>query len=129
MKGLGLTFDHKLSEVEHRAYLRLLHVNLKTTGFKGKETKDALWVAAISTKRTAFGDCMMKLKVVFPSAHKYLSEINPALWTRHAFGIGWKSDMLLNNLAKTFNTWIEEVRDKPIITMSEAIQWQLLIRF
>jgi len=62
-------------------------------------------------------------------AYKYLDDANPASWSRHAFSTQSKSDMLLNNLAKTFNAWIKESRDKPLLTMLEMIRWQLMTRF
>ncbi|KAJ1439028.1 Zinc finger, PMZ-type [Sesbania bispinosa] len=40
-----------------------------------------------------------------------------------------KCNMLLNNIAETFNAYIKEARDKPIITMLEMIRRQLMKRF
>jgi len=62
-------------------------------------------------------------------AYKYLNDVDPASWSRHAFSTHSKSDMLLNNLAETFNSWIKESKDKPLLTMLEMIWRQLMTRF
>lgn len=72
---------------------------------------------------------MAHIELIFCTIHKYLSEINPTLWSQNAFGVGCKSNMLLNNLAETFNSWIKKVYCKPIITICEKIRRQLLNRF
>jgi len=61
-------------------------------------------------------------------AYDYLKKIDPKLCSRHAFKTTCKSDMLLNNLAETFNAWIKDARDKPILTMMEMIRRQLMMR-
>lgn len=119
---IGLTFDHKLTEVERRFCLRHLYANRKSVGHKGKVVKDALWKAATITNHTPFEAQMAHIELIFPTIHKYLSEINPTLWSQHAFGVGCKSNMLLNNLAETFNSWIKKVYHKPIITICEKIR-------
>ncbi|KAL6544076.1 hypothetical protein OROGR_010573 [Orobanche gracilis] len=40
-----------------------------------------------------------------------------------------KCNMLLNNISETFNSYIKDARDKPIITMLEMIRRQLMKRF
>jgi hypothetical protein len=62
-------------------------------------------------------------------AYDYFKKIDPKLWSRHTFKTTCKSDMLLNNLAETFNTWIKDARDKLILTMMEMIRRQLMMRF
>lgn len=129
MYGLDLVFENELSEADHRCCLRYLYANLKSAGFKGKALKDALWTTTIATNRTAFDAFMLKIEVICPGAHHKLLVIDLALWSKHAFGIGCKSEMLLNNLAKMFNAWTREAPDKPVITRCEVIRRQLLIRF
>lgn len=126
MHNLGLTFEHELREMEHLFCVCHLHTNFKSVGYKGKSVKDAIWVVVTSTNRTSFEDSMLKIKVMSSGANKYLSDINYVLWSRHAFAVGCKSDILLNNLVETFSTWIKEACDKHIITMCEEIRRQLL---
>jgi hypothetical protein len=62
-------------------------------------------------------------------AFKYLNDVDLTSWSRHAFSTHSKSDMLMNNLAETFNAWIKESRDKPLLTMLKMIRRQLMTRF
>lgn len=110
-------------DVEHRCCLRHLYANLKGDGFKGKAFKDALWASTTATNLDAFKSTMIRIEVLYASAHRKLLELETSLWSRHAFDVGCKSDMLLNNLAKTFNTWIKDACDKPIATMLEMIHY------
>lgn len=71
----------------------------------------------------------MNIKVIVLGTHQYLSKINLALLSRHTFDLGYNSDMLLNNLVETLTAWIKWASNKPIVTMHEAIQRQLLIIF
>jgi hypothetical protein len=61
--------------------------------------------------------------------YHYLNDVDPVSYSRHSFSIHSKSDMVLNNLAKTFNVWIKESRDKLLLTMLEMIRRQLMTKF
>ncbi|KAJ4836617.1 hypothetical protein Tsubulata_027541 [Turnera subulata] len=54
--------------------------------------------------------------------------IDTKLWARHKMSPRTKCELLLNNLAETFNSLIMETRDKPILTMLEGIR-MLMRRF
>lgn len=129
MHNLGLIFEHELLEMEHLFCVCHLNTNLKSVGYKGKSVKDAIWVVVTSTNHTSFEDSMLKIEVMSSGANRYLSDINYALWSKHAFTVGCKSDILLNNPVETFNIWIKEACDKHIITICEEIRRQLLVRF
>lgn len=77
--------------------------------------------------RIAFEAQMPHIKLIFLAIHKFLSKINLTLWSRHAFGVGCKTNMLINNLPEAFNPWIK-AHDKHIIAMCETIRRQLLNR-
>jgi hypothetical protein len=77
----------------------------------------------------AFDHHMLNILAMDKHAHAYLSEVPKASWSKHAFNCHIKCDMLLNNLAKSFNAWIEEDRGKPILTMVEEIRQQIMARF
>jgi len=62
-------------------------------------------------------------------AFDYLEKIDPRSWSRHAFGTSAKTDMISNNIAESFNSWIKDARDKPLITMLEIIRRQLMNRY
>lgn len=76
-----------------------------------------------------FNGYMKDLEKMNPMAFQYLVKLDPTMWSRHAFRGYCKSDMLLNNLAECFNSWIKDSRDKLIPTMSEMIRRQVMVRF
>lgn len=128
MQGLGDAVEYLLPYAEHRFCVRHLHANFKAKGYKGKAFKDELWAAARASNPTVFDKHMTTIKSMDAGAYTYLSGINPASWSRHAFGTHSKSDMLVNNLAESFNAWIKDARDKPLLTMMEMIRRQLMAR-
>lgn len=82
LHGLGLTFEHELTNVEHRFCLFHFHANLKGAGYKGKAFKDALWAAGTSTNLVDFKTTMFSIEVSYPDAHEKLLEIETSLWLR-----------------------------------------------
>ena len=91
--------------------------------------KDELWAAARSPNKTQFDTHMNEIKKLKPEAFAYLDKIDLSTWSRHAFRTANKFDILLNNIAENFNTWVKDARDKLLLTMLEIIQRQLLNRF
>lgn len=109
--------------------VRHLHANFKSKGFKGLAFKDAFWSAVGASNESQFKNCINVIKGMDVEAFNYLDKINPKLWSRHAFSTHSCSDILTNNVAESFNVWILEAKDEPILTMTELIRWQLMNRF
>ena len=61
-------------------------------------------------------------------AYNWIKKLDPALWARSHFSTQSKCDILVNNLNESFNGYILEARDKPIITMVEWIRKKLMTR-
>ncbi|KAG8502025.1 hypothetical protein CXB51_000227 [Gossypium anomalum] len=57
----------------------------------------------------------------------FKKEKNPTHWSRSHFLIRSHSDMLVNNLSKSFNKMILEARGKPILTMMETIRTKIML--
>lgn len=91
--------------------------------------KDKLWGAVTLYTKNKFKEHMNGLKAISVDVFSYLNNINLCHWSRHAFNLRSHFDLLLNNLAKNFNVYILEVRDKPLLTMVEMIYTQLMERF
>lgn len=53
---------------------------------------------------------------------------NEKTWSKAFFRVGYRSDMVDNNVSETFNSWILEVRTKPIMSMLEDIRIQVINR-
>ncbi|KAK9291998.1 hypothetical protein L1049_019950 [Liquidambar formosana] len=117
-KGLLPVFKEVAPTVEHRFCVRHLHGNFSKQ-HKGKQLKDAMWDAARATTVVDFKKEMKRIKDIKAAAYTYLLALQPNWWTRSAFNTFCKCDALLNNICESFNGYILEARDKPIIKMLE----------
>ncbi|XP_030964766.1 uncharacterized protein LOC115986047 [Quercus lobata] len=125
--GLVETFKDLMPNAEHRFCVRHLHANFKKD-FPGKILKDAMWSAARAATKNSFDFHMDELKKLDVKAYEWLVKLDVRTWSRHAFNPRSKSDTLVNNIAKSFNAWILEARDKPVLTMMEIIRVMLMQR-
>ncbi|KAL6337106.1 hypothetical protein AAG906_036420 [Vitis piasezkii] len=99
--GLVETFKDLMPNAEHRFCVRHLHANFKKD-FPGKVLKDAMWSAARATTKNSFDFHMDELKKLDVKAYEWLVKLD------------------------SFNGWILEARDKPVLTMMEIIRVMLM---
>ena len=57
-----------------------------------------------------------------------VEKIPAAQWSKSGFDHHVKSDHVTNNMTESFNKWVDEVRDKPVLTILEHIRRQLMVR-
>ncbi|GMY04841.1 MuDR family transposase [Fagus crenata] len=112
-----------------RAYVRHIYANFRDSSHRGKALKDKFWVAASAYTEFEFDAHMAELKKLSPPAYEYLSKIPVATWSRSRFTKNPKSDLIVNNLSECFNSYILDVRDKPILIMMDTIRRKLMRRF
>ncbi|KAK9288850.1 hypothetical protein L1049_017316 [Liquidambar formosana] len=127
-KGLIPALHELLPNVEYRFCWRHLYGNI-CKKFKGKQLKDEMCEAAKATTVPDWKKHMNKISVINPDAHKLIEKNDPATWTRSAFSTFSQCNQLLNNMSESFNAYILESRDKPVITMAELIREALMVRF
>lgn len=127
-KGLIETFKELMPNAEHRFYLRHLYSNYRKK-FRGKELKDLMWRAASATTVWEHNHHMKTLEGLDKEAHKWLKDIPAEQWSRSHFSTRSKCDYLVNNLSESFNNYILEARDKPIISMLKWIRRKVMNRF
>ena len=96
--------------------------------FPGKVLKDAMWSDTRAATKNSFDFRMNELKKLDVKAYKWLVKLDVRTWSRYAFDPRSKSDTLVNIIAKFFNAWILEARDKPVLTMMEIIRVMLMQR-
>ncbi|KAL0434697.1 UNVERIFIED_CONTAM: hypothetical protein Sradi_0177600 [Sesamum radiatum] len=101
-KGLLLAFEKVLPAVENKFYVRHLHGNMKTAGFKGLGYKKALWK---TTKTTTISQ--------FQKAIQDIADLDVR-------SVQWLQDKPAS--------CILEAREKPILTMLEWIREYVMIR-
>lgn len=71
---------------------------------------------------------MHETKDLDVKAWEYLTDINPAQWSKSHFSSRALCDCLANNLSESFNAIILEARDKPILAMLEWIRVRLMTK-
>ncbi|GMY27369.1 MuDR family transposase [Fagus crenata] len=128
-KGLTESFKDVCPNMDHRACVRHIYANFRDSGHRGKALKDKLWAAASAYTKFEFDAHMAELKKLSPPAYEYLSKIPVATWSRSRFTKNPKSDLIVNNFSECFNSYILDVRDKPILTMIDTIRRKLMRRF
>jgi len=129
VQGLVPSLHEVCPHAEHRTCVRHLYANFKDDGHRGVLLNDMLWRAASSYTQTGFYAAMEELKGLNPKAHEYLEKVDPRTWCRGWFNTSTKCDLLHNNLAECFNSWILKFRDKTILTMLEGIRGNLMRRY
>ncbi|KAI8568527.1 hypothetical protein RHMOL_Rhmol02G0207700 [Rhododendron molle] len=129
---LKLTVDRPgpdLPPVFSRLYcMRHIYANFRKL-FKGKELKDAMWRAASAGTIWEHEAYMLKIEKMDKAAHLWLKKIPAEQWARSYFKTNTKCDILVNNLSESFNSYVLEARDKPIVSMLEWIRRKLMSRF
>lgn len=113
---------------ERRACVRHLYQNVKAK-WGGKAIKDAIWAAARAYNAVDFNIAMEEVKGLSEDCHKYLIDSDPTTWSRHGFGYHTQSDMLLNNICESFNSYMLPARVKPVLSMFEWLRRALMKRF
>lgn len=58
----------------------------------------------------------------------YLGKVGPKYWSRHLWGPNAKSVILLNNPSESFNRFISECREKPILSLLEGVKKFIMVR-
>ncbi|KAL3632957.1 hypothetical protein CASFOL_025941 [Castilleja foliolosa] len=127
-KGLIPAFDGLFPTAANRFCVQHLHSNMKKDGFLGQAIKNTLWAAARAPRVEEFKMRMEKLKNLDKKAYDWLVQKPPSQWARSHFSEVPKCDILTNNMCESFNSLILPARDKPIITMLEAIRNIMMTR-
>ncbi|XP_075500544.1 uncharacterized protein LOC142539155 [Primulina tabacum] len=102
---------------------------MKCDGFKSVAVKIAFWAAAKATRIEEFQVHMAELKDIDAKAYEWLAKKPENQLSKAYFSTTPKSDILLNNLCESFNSFIIDAREKPVIEMYEMIRNLLMGRF
>ncbi|KAG8387137.1 hypothetical protein BUALT_Bualt03G0222000 [Buddleja alternifolia] len=126
-KGLLPALFELLPDIEHRFCVWHMYNNFKKE-HPGLALKDRVWNLARASTINQFNFQMDSLKDLDEGAHQWLSEVLPTHWSRSHFRTSPKCDILLNNLCESFNSAILEARNKPFLSMVEALRVYLMKR-
>ncbi|KAL5770913.1 hypothetical protein ACOSP7_015067 [Xanthoceras sorbifolium] len=61
-------------------------------------------------------------------AYNYMTNIPVRHWSRHAFDGHVKSNLMTNNISEVFNSWIDKIRAKPVLTLLEELRRSFMNR-
>ena len=71
---------------------------------------------------------MHEMRKLDSKSHDWLTQqLQPKFWSRSHFRTTPKCDILINDHSEVFNSFILEVRQKPIIAMMECIRNLLMV--
>ena len=128
VKGLDRAMSEILPGSEHRYCVQHMYRNFKKK-HPGKALKFKMWSIATSTSMEEFNKAMEDMKDFDCETFKWVEKAPHARhWCKAFFPVHTKCDMLVNNICETFNAFILEARDKPIISMLEQIREKLMQR-
>lgn len=96
---------------------------------RGKTLKDKLWKIVRASNNSLYENALRELEEYDINAYTWVvNGPNKECWVKAFFPIYVKCDMLCNNLCESFNAYILEVRNLPVISMMEGIRELMMER-
>ncbi|KAH9751786.1 SWIM-type domain-containing protein [Citrus sinensis] len=126
-KGLLCGLEKYWPNASTRYCARHIFANLKCK-FPGLNVMGFFWKACRATNQYDFERAMSQIRAKDQNCYEWLRKIPPAQWSRSGFDHHVKSDHVTNTMTESFNKWVDEVRDKPVLTILEHIRRQLMVR-
>ncbi|GJW02308.1 pentatricopeptide repeat-containing protein [Tanacetum coccineum] len=120
-KGLIEAVKDVMPHAEHRQCARHIYEGFRKH-YSGVEFRNLLWAASKATYPGLFNKIMDKIKRANPNAYQYLLNKDPKTWSRAYFHIGTNCEAVENGFSECFNAVLVRVRNKPLITMLEAMR-------
>ncbi|CAH1443875.1 unnamed protein product [Lactuca virosa] len=127
-KGLELAITQVYPNIEHRECIRHLCSNFKKH-FRGDFFMSKLWEAANTYSVSKHDRLLNEIATKCADAISYLNENHKKIWSRSKFGTLVKCDYITNNISETFNSWVGDIRYKPVLDLLDAIREKLMERF
>ncbi|XP_057247491.1 uncharacterized protein LOC125492820 [Beta vulgaris subsp. vulgaris] len=89
---------------------------------RGDSSKEKFWQAVYAYNMADFDLALQEMAVLCTTTVEDFKALKPKTFCRFGFRIHTKCNLVVNNLAETFNGWILESRSKPILGMLEDIR-------
>ncbi|KAK9075525.1 hypothetical protein SSX86_003849 [Deinandra increscens subsp. villosa] len=112
---------------EHRNCARYIYANWHKT-FKGADLKEAFWKAARSYNEADYNIAIEALKELSNDGYEAFIKQNPKCFVKCFLDNKTTSDVIVNNMAETFNGYILQSRSKHFIDMLEDIRIAIMKR-
>nr|XP_043623662.1 uncharacterized protein LOC122595376 [Erigeron canadensis] len=126
-KGLIEAVKDVMPRAEHKQCARHIYENFRKL-YSGVEFRNLFWKAAKSTYMAQYEAAMQEIKVANPNAYNYLIERNPKSWCRAFFEIHRGCEAVENGFSECWNSVLLKIKNKPIITLLEALRVIVMIR-
>ncbi|XP_020689434.1 uncharacterized protein LOC110104602 [Dendrobium catenatum] len=126
-KGLGEAIKLVFPNAEHRICMRHLWKNIKKH-FRcddGQILQKLIWSAANCYNIHEYDSKLEQLLLISPQVHSYLTSLT-CKWSKATFSKAIKNHYNTNNMAESFNSWIEEARSKPVVDLIDIIRGMLM---
>nr|GEV08812.1 pentatricopeptide repeat-containing protein [Tanacetum cinerariifolium] len=120
-KGLIEAVKDVMPYAEHRQCARHIYEGFRKQ-FSGAHFRGLLWAASKASYHELFNKIMDKIKRANPNAHQYLIKKDLKTWSRAFFRIRSNCEAVENGFSECFNYVLLRVRNKPLITMLEAMK-------
>ncbi|GJY93776.1 pentatricopeptide repeat-containing protein [Tanacetum coccineum] len=120
-KGLIEAVKDVMPHAEHRQCARHIYEGFRKH-YSGVEFRNLFWAASKASYPGLFNKIMDKIKRANPNAYQYLLNKDPKTWSRAYFHIGTNCEAVENGFSECFNVVLVRVRNKPLITMLEAMR-------
>ncbi|XP_074297884.1 uncharacterized protein LOC141628676 [Silene latifolia] len=126
-QSIATMIAKEFPKAEHRHCARHIFANWHKT-YKGDEMKLLFWNCAKAYNEADFNDALDDIREVDHKAAEAFIACRPDLFCRAFIQTHTKNDVIVNNMAETFNAYIIEARYKHIINMREEITTTLMQR-
>ncbi|XP_074306173.1 uncharacterized protein LOC141641410 [Silene latifolia] len=117
----------ELPKAEHRHCARHIFANWHKS-YKGDEIKLCFWNCAKAYNQAGFDEALDAMREVDHKAAEAFLACNPTLFCKSFINTTTKTDVIVNNMAETFNAYIIEVIAKHLIYMLEDIRSAMMQR-
>ena len=114
-------------KAEHRNCARHIYANWHKT-YKDEELKELFWKSTRSYCEADYLQAIEEMRGINPDAVEALLKQNPNWFNRCYLNTHTKCDVIVNNMAETFNGFIINARSQHIIHMLEDIRIQVMSR-
>ncbi|XP_074266612.1 uncharacterized protein LOC141589891 [Silene latifolia] len=126
-KSIVTMVAQEFPKAEHRIFAR--HIFAKWhKSYKGDEMKLLFWSCAKAYNMSDYNLALDELREVDPKAADAFVACDPSLFCRAFVDTTTKCDVIVSNMAETFNAYIIEARSKHLIYMLEDIRSAMMKR-
>ncbi|KAH9623671.1 hypothetical protein KSS87_000247 [Heliosperma pusillum] len=126
-KGILSAVANVFGKAEHRNCARHVFANWQKT-YQGDEYKGLFWRAARAYNEADYVDAMEEMESLNPIAALSFKAQNPKTFCRSFVSTNTRCDVIVNNMAETFNGYIINARTKHLLDLLEEIRTALMQR-